>query len=83
MEDYRAQALSSEEETLLLVVKWKFLVSLETQLYHVIFFWQPSYERMYIRGCLAEAGVWEEVLLRIDMWCFSGSSLGKGHMVFC
>jgi hypothetical protein len=25
----------------------------------------------------------EDVLLRADTWYFSGSCLGKGHMVFC
>ena len=37
-------------------VKWKFLVSLETQLCHVMFFWKSSCERMFcwsrrVRGC--------------------------------
>ena len=31
----------------------------------------------------AEAGMWEDVLLRTDTWCFSGGSLEKGHMTFC
>ena len=30
-------------------MKWKFLVSLETQLYHVMFFWKLSYKRMFCR----------------------------------
>jgi hypothetical protein len=28
-------------------VKWKFLVSLETLLYHVVFFWKLSCERAW------------------------------------
>ena len=31
-------------------VKWKFLVSLETQLCHVMFFWKLSCERMFCWG---------------------------------
>jgi hypothetical protein len=50
-------------------MKWKFLVSLETQVCHVMFFWKPSYERMF--------------LLRTYRWRFSGSSLEKGHAIFC
>ena len=30
-----------------------------------------------MRGCFAEADTWEDVLLRTDMWCFSGSCLEK------
>ena len=30
------------------LAKWKFLVSLEAQLFHVIFFWKPSYESMFL-----------------------------------
>ena len=49
-------------------VKWKCLVSLETQLCHVMFFWKLSYERMFcwsrrMRGCFADTGTWE------DVWC--------------
>lgn len=29
-------------------LKWKFLDSLETRLYHVILFWKLSYERMFL-----------------------------------
>jgi hypothetical protein len=50
------------------LLKWKFLVSLETQLCHVMFFWNLSYEKMY----------W----LRTDIWFFSGSILEKGHVMF-
>jgi hypothetical protein len=28
-------------------MKWKFLVSLETQLHHVMFSWKLSYKRMF------------------------------------
>lgn len=31
----------------------------------------------------AEADTCEDVLLRIDMGCFPGSSLGKGHVMLC
>ena len=30
-----------------------------------------------------EAVLWEDVLLRTDMWCFSESCLLKGRMMFC
>jgi hypothetical protein len=36
-----------------------------------------------MKGCFAEADTWEVVLLKTDTWCFSGSCLGKGHMMFC
>ena len=35
-----------------------------------------------MRGCFAEADTWEDVLLRTDVWCFSGSCLVKGHAMF-
>jgi hypothetical protein len=35
-----------------------------------------------MRGCFAKADTWENVLLRIDMWCFSGSCLKRGHVMF-
>ena len=36
-----------------------------------------------MRGRFAEADTLEDVLLRTDTWCFSGSCLVKGHAVFC
>lgn len=36
-----------------------------------------------MRGCFTEADMWEHVLLRTDMCCFSGSCLTRGHVVFC
>jgi hypothetical protein len=39
-------------------VKWKFLLFLESQLCHVMFFWKLSYAWMYF----AEADMWEEML---------------------
>jgi hypothetical protein len=44
-----------------------------------MFFWRPAYKE----DVFAEADMWEDVLLRTDMWCFSGRSLGKGHVRFC
>jgi hypothetical protein len=35
-----------------------------------------------MRGCFAKAYKWENALLRIDMWCFSESCLGKGMWCF-
>ena len=55
------------EEKSQTLMKWKLL---ETSLCHVMFFWKLSYER-------------DDVLLRTDMWCFSGNSLVKGHVMFC
>jgi hypothetical protein len=43
-----------------------------------MFFWKLSYERMF-----SEAETCGDVLLRTDMWCFSGSCLMKEHAVFC
>lgn len=60
-------------------MKWNFLVSLETQLCHVIFFWKPLWEDFFL---FAEADMWKNVLLRIDMWCFSRSSL-ETHTIVC
>jgi hypothetical protein len=42
-------------------LKWEFLVLLETQLCHVMFFWKLSYEMMFCRsrherGCFAKNG---------------------------
>jgi len=53
-------------------VMWKFLVSLETHLCHVMFSWK------LMRVCFGEADTWEDVLLRTDMWYFSEISLEKG-----
>jgi hypothetical protein len=36
-----------------------------------------------MKGCLDEADKWENVLLRTDTWCFSGSCLMRGHAMFC
>jgi hypothetical protein len=33
-----------------------------------------------MRGCVAEADTWEDVLLRTDMWCFSRSL--REHLMF-
>jgi hypothetical protein len=56
------------------LLKWKFLVSLETRLCHGMFFWKLSCERM----CSAEADTWEgvwlkQILVRVwDVWkCIS------------
>jgi hypothetical protein len=49
-------------------VKWEFLTSLGTQLCYMMFLWKLSF-------------LWEDVLLRTDMWCFSGSCLVKGRVV--
>ena len=60
-------------------VKWKFVISLETQLCDVMFFWKLSSERMFcwsrhVRGRFAEK----------DIWCLSGHCLvKKGHVMFC
>jgi hypothetical protein len=35
-----------------------------------------------MRGCFVEGDTWGDVLLRIDTWCFSGSSLGREHVIF-
>jgi len=48
------------------MLKWKFLVPLETQLCHVMFFWKLSCERMvcynrHLRGCFAEADMFEGI----------------------
>ena len=59
-------------------LKWKFLGFLETRLCHVMFS-----GNCLMRGCFAEADTWEDVLLRTDVWCFSGSCLVKGHAMFC
>jgi hypothetical protein len=61
-----------------------FLVSLEIQLCHVMFFWKLFQERMFcwsrhVRGCYK----WEDDLLRTDLWYFSRSFLVKGHAMFC
>ena len=61
-----------------LLAKMKFLVSLETQLCHVIFFWKLSYKRMFLLK-----QTWEDVLLKTDTWCFSGKCLERGHVMFC
>jgi hypothetical protein len=46
-------------------LKWKLLVSLEAQLYHVMFFWKLSYERMLLlkqtRGVFLEAA-WKKAM---------------------
>ena len=46
-------------------VKWKFLVSLDTQLCHMMFFWKLSYERMLLlkqtRGVFLEAA-WKKAM---------------------
>jgi hypothetical protein len=63
-----------------MVLKWKFLVSLETHLYHVMVFWKLSYERTFF---FPEADIWEDVLLRTVTWRFCGSCLEKGHVMFC
>ena len=53
------------------LLKWKFQVSLETQLCHVMFFWKLSYERMFcwsrhVRG----EDVWLRPMLErtCDVW---------------
>ena len=45
-----AQTPPSVEESVLLAtyMKWTFLLSLETQLCHVMFFWKLSYEWMFL-----------------------------------
>jgi hypothetical protein len=35
------------------------------------------------KDVFAEADIWEDVLLRTDMLCFSRGNLDKGHMMFC
>jgi hypothetical protein len=62
-----------------MLMKWKFVIFLESQLCPVMCFWELSYERMFF----AEADMWEGALLRTDMWYFSGSCLEKGHVLFC
>jgi len=49
-------------------LKWKFLVSLEIQLCHVIFF----LETVLLLDVFCNAGTGEDALLRPDNWCFSG-----------
>ena len=43
-----------------------------------MFFWKLSYERRFCWSRHVKGG-----LLRADIWCFSGSCLGKGHVGFC
>ena len=51
-------------------LKREFLVSLETQLCHMMFFWKLSYERMFCweqtRGVSLQAAWWK------GMWCLAG-----------
>lgn len=35
-----------------------------------------------MRGCFAKTDTREDVRLRTDTWCFSGSYLVKGHVMF-
>ena len=65
-----------------MILKWKFLVSLETQLGHVVFSHKLSYERER-EDVLTKVDKWEDVFLRTDTWWFCGGSLEKGHVVFC
>jgi hypothetical protein len=58
-------------------LKWKFIVSLEIQLCHVIFL----SENCLLRGYFAEADMREDFWLRTDTWCFSRCSL-DGHVIF-
>ena len=51
---------------------WKFLVSLDTESCHMM-----VSGNCLMRGYFAEVDPWEDVLLRTDMWCFSGSCLEK------
>jgi hypothetical protein len=44
-----------------------------------MFFGKLPYERIFF----AEADMREDILLRIDIWCFAGSCLEKGHVMFC
>lgn len=66
-------------------LKWKFLVSLETQSFHMMSFWKLSSGRMFcwsrhVRGCFAEnrRGVFLQVALvkRHVMFCWSRCSRG-------
>jgi hypothetical protein len=41
-------------------LKWTFLISLETRLCHMMFFWKLSYERIFFWG--GEADMWEDVV---------------------
>jgi hypothetical protein len=40
-------------------------------------------ETLLSKGVFSEADMWEDVLLKTDMWYFSGSYLEKGHVIFC
>lgn len=67
------------------ILKWNLLVSLETELCHVIVFFGGGRERRTILwvNVFAEADTWEDALLRTHTWYFSGNCLKRNHVMFC